>query len=374
MSNATKRGVGSTGWDDAELLATASEFAGVGSDAGLDRVDRFRAAMARLVGKYCAREAGAAARGSRGLSVFLLYPAEVPDIVADACKRVTMLDRAREPLGGRIWFVNHVGSLARWCPGEFESDDDLFRFVTDDLGLGSVPAVIVDDEDEIELRFYPDGLSRPDKWDRLHPANAQIPLDEILRVVEGVYRKRLVTPATHPTDLKVWADARTGTPVEHAERVLASVVLIALQGRFSWCDVDIERPLPAGRIDIVIDEPVVGDVGTTVTHAILELKVLRSRSHTGRRVGAARTAQAIEDGVVQAAAYRTESKARAAALCCFDMRDDYAGSACFAPVEALASRVGIELRHWHLFRNAKAWRNQQLATGALDVERNEDAS
>jgi hypothetical protein len=55
-----------------------------------------------------------------------------------------MLDRAREPLVHRVWFVTHIVTVGFWLPAQFETDDDLFRYVVEDLDFGSVPAVLFD--------------------------------------------------------------------------------------------------------------------------------------------------------------------------------------------------------------------------------------
>jgi hypothetical protein len=73
------------------------------------------------------------------------------------------------------------------------------------------------------------------------------------------------------------------------------------------------------------------------------------------------TKAVVKEGVTQAASYRAERKAKASALCCFDMRKGFSGVDCFKGVNALARREKVRLCVWHLFHTSKEYRDA-LAT------------
>jgi hypothetical protein len=349
-------------WSDDALLETASEYSGVGSDVDLDDIDRFRASVSRLVARTLTNRRGADA----GISVFLLEPGGPPPDLRDRCARVPMLDRAREPLEHRLWFVTHVVTVGHWLPARFEQDDDLFRYVVEEVGLGGVPAVLFDARDPgPELRYYPRGLADADEVEPLTIAYTVITLDDIFRRIDLVYENQLVTPGAQPRGARLWADSSRFIAASNAEDVLSALLSVGLQTAFPTCKVRVEQPAPVGRLDIELEERTPERRGGVVKHAILELKILRGRNPNGTRVSGGRIDRWVSDGVTQAAAYREDKSAAAGALCCFDMRETYTDRQCFAHVVELAEELDIELNVWHLFASAAAYRSHLRASGKL---------
>ena len=89
---------------------------------------------------------------------------------------------------------------------------------------------------------------------------------------------------------------------------------------------------------------------------MLELKVLKSLRSTGATVSAAENSDAIDKGVRQAAMYRDNRHAVAAALCCFDMRREITNDACFDSFRGLSDELKVSLRLWYLFSSSEAFR------------------
>jgi hypothetical protein len=131
---------------------------------------------------------------------------------------------------------------------------------------------------------------------------------------------------------------------------------VGLVNAFPSCTVRHEQPTPLGRVDLEIEEINPLDPGITVRHAVLELKVLRSFSNTGTPVATGRIQEWVDSGVRQAAAYRADKGARAAALCCFDMRREDSGDSCFDDVRYLANQLTVALRRWYLFASSSLCR------------------
>lgn len=355
-------------FSDSELLETAGEYAGVGSDAALPEIDRFRAGVSRLVAKTRASHTASATPATR-LGVLLLHPegppGELPSELSKECHRVPMLDQGREPLHGRVWFVTHVVVAGTWVPAEFTSDDELFTFVTETLKLGTVPAVVYDVGDpDPELRFYPGGLEEPESYEPLRIAYTDITVSAVFDRIDAVYRQLLVTPGAQPRGARLWEDARRGHVAGRAEELLGSLLAAALQAAFPTCRVRVEQPQPTGRLDLEIEEHLLGQPGVVRRHVVLELKVLRGLGSRGGIVNARAVRTWIADGVGQAAAYRDDRSALAGALCCFDMRLG-GPTACFAHVVDTAAEVDVHLRSWYLFNSAGAYRRYLMETGAL---------
>lgn len=356
-------------WSDAALLETASEFPAIGSDADLAPLDRFRFGISYLVGKSLARQAavvGADDEETPRLAIFLLHPPGPPESLAARCARVPMLDQGRATLVGRVWFVTQVVAHGTWFAPPFTDEDELFRCVTDDLALGDVPAAVYDARDaEPELRIYPDGLTNLDVYERLYIAFTEVSIADILERIEAIHATQLVTPGAQHRATRLWSNASLGQAASNAEDVLGGLLAAGLQGAYLSCKVRVEQPQPTGRLDIAIEEPVLGQVGTNRVHAILELKILRGLNQRGNPVTARTVRTWVEAGVEQAAAYRHDRNAMAAALCCFDMRPEFTGTQCFAHVATLAARVDVSLAVWHLFSSSAAYRKHLSVTGAL---------
>jgi hypothetical protein len=275
-----------------------------------------------------------------------------------------MLDQGVTQLVGRVWFVPHVVAQGTWVAPSFDTDDELFRYVTDEVALGATPTAVYDARQETpELRIYPNGLDDLDTYERLHIAFSQVSLQDILDRISGIYATQLITPSAQHRGTRLWSKASAGEVASNAEDVLGGLLAAGLQGAYLSCKVRVEQTGPSGRLDIAIEEPVLGLAGTNRLHAILELKILRRLNQHGNPVSAATVKRWITAGVRQAISYRRDRNALAAALCCFDMRPQVTGTQCFAHVTALAAADDVELAVWHLFSSAAAARRNAAFSG-----------
>lgn len=302
------------------------------------------------------RKAAAPAGDPLRVAVFLLCP-EPPSLPSQGEPvRVPMLDNGLHPVVGRLWFVNAAVASGRFVELPEVDDDQLFRHVTETLGLGSYPAVVFDPRTPVlQVRFYNAGMADPDQYNALR-VSGQVSIDEILAVVDSVYRQCLVTPDAQPPNAKLWVSKPVRAPVKHAEALIQANVKAGLCAAFPGCSVRHEQVQVSGRLDIEVEESDPTDPTVIVRYALLELKVLRSFYSTGEEVSLQECLESVEEGVRQAIVYRRERKARAAALCCFDMRRTDSGDACFEAVASAAVGAGLRLRRWFLFASSRAFR------------------
>jgi hypothetical protein len=125
---------------------------------------------------------------------------------------------------------------------------------------------------------------------------------------------------------------------------------------FLGCEVRQEEDASVGRLDLLIEQPDRTTPGAIMTHAVVELKVLRSFTNTGSVVNPSVNNDAMKNGVEQAAAYRDKKNARLAILCCFDMRKVENIAACFNLIRSRATSLDVHLRVWYLFGSAARYR------------------
>ncbi len=339
------------GWSPEDLAATARAHAGPGSDDGVDAPTRFKAGVSKLLRRRLANPTMSADPPLP--STFVLQPN--PPEQASPSKREPMLDSGTKTLTGRYWFVGPAVVSGRCIEREYVDDDELFRFVTDDLGLGDRPAVIHDPRTSVSVaRYYPGGLSRLDDYQEVSLAGSIVTLDAVTAAVERTHAGSLVTPDANPRGPKLWLNQSRRWPSDNAEGIIQFAVKSGLLNAFPLCDVREEEPNIEGRLDLRIVEPDPLERNKVTSHAILELKVLRSFWSTGKPVPATFTAQHIKDGIEQASAYRHD--APHAALCCFDMRLANSGEECFDAVRDYANELAVALRRWFLYASARSYR------------------
>jgi hypothetical protein len=118
-----------------------------------------------------------------------------------------------------------------------------------------------------------------------------------------------------------------------------------------------------GRADLHIEEPDPLNRESVTFLAVLELKVLRSYSDSGRTAySGSNVEEWIEKGVKQAGAYRRERGHRVAVLCCFDMRREDTGEACLSGLRDLAEEQEVALRRWYLYASSELARDAFTTT------------
>ena len=340
------------GFADKDLLETVTENYGTGADSDLPSDLRFFLNVVQLVGK---RLKTVEDPSRSDPAVFFLLPngPQLRDHLR--LKSEPMLNNGVIPVAGRFWFVAQVVVKGEALSvDDWSSDASVFEFA-DKLGVGTAPAVFVDTRtNPPEARCYQSGLNKPNDVKVFPMGAAAINIETVLSAVDRAHDQFLKTPSIQSSSLTVWRKASKHWVRENAEKRIQDVLRIGLGSRFPAMVVRSEKPLASGRIDLEVQEPL--GQGTVVRHAVLELKVLRRFRSTGRTVPNSKNTKAIEDGVLQVSSYRKESDAKAAALCCFDLREKYTDQECFVPVKRSAGARRVRLKAWHLFGSAKEFR------------------
>jgi hypothetical protein len=342
-------------WTDEELEATAAQFRPVGIDSDMPEPVRFKGSVTKLV----------QLRHLQGsledeLSVFIL--ARSGEASLANFTRKPMLNNGLSVLGGRIWIVNATAGVGWYREHLATSDELLFNLITDDLLLGSLPAIIYDPRCA-SLRFYPNGLVDEAKYE-MASTSSPVTLDTIFAHIDAIHEHEMVTPEAQGVVGKLWEDNQRWWPIKLAEQMVQFYLKVGLNRAFPRCNVRQERPQNTGRVDLLVEEVVGVNPTITICHVILELKVLRSFGSTGIAVPLHDTEDWVRKGVLQASAYRVESGANASALCCFDMRKEDTGEACFLHVATEAAALQVRLKRWYLYATSEVYR---AALGAQNL-------
>ena len=237
-------------------------------------------------------------------------------------------------------------------------------------GLGRYQALLFDPTiEQPQFRYYPNGLADADTCDVRHVENRSVTLSAIFDDIDRVHDRFLRTGAASSRSVKLWQNKAKHRPKREIEDLVQFHLRLGLTIAFPLCIVREELNSPAGRCDLKIEdrepEPSTGGI---VPHAILELKIVKSYGSKGNSYSALQNSRWIASGVTQAESYRIEWSARAAALCCFDMRVKPEGDAMFTDsTREDARQRGVELRAWSLYPTPERERAASRAqAGARD--------
>ena len=349
-------------WAGGDFKGTVSQYGGIGTDTDVPDETRFVAGIVSLIVQ---RKAELEARDElmeSDIAIFLLKPVP-PDSVQNA-QRVPMVNNGLTPLGGRLWFAPAVVGSARYVQlPPNTNDDERLCYVTDQLELGSCPAIIFDPRPTSpQLRWYPEGLGNLENYELKHMEGDVNP-QEVFETIDVIYSDCFVTPDALPQAGNMWEKASEFRPIKNAEALVQAFLKVGLKSRFPYCIIRHEQTQATGRTDLEIEQLDPLDHSVVTRHAIIELKVLRSYWSTGSRVSDGEAGKWIREGMVQAAAYRKEKVVRWSAVCCFDMRSHDIGDAeCFDPVRECACKLSVVLRRWFLFANADDYRQAIVGT------------
>ncbi len=337
------------GWAPDQLVSTIRKFSGTGSDYDIDDAVRFVRGVTAVVRR---REAVDATNNDpKDLAVFLLAPdsPDVPDLM-----REPMLDAGQSTIAGKVWFVNAPVVSGKAKQLVVRTADEVFKVITEDLGLGKVPATIVDPRGKrTVVRFYPKGLIDPDNCASVRLHCSDVDLHQIYEIIERVYQQCLKTPDAQAKANKLWDNPDRFRPKRIAEHQVQAYLKPAFAAAFPSCRVYDEFAGTMGRADLHLEEQNPSTPGNVTFLAVLELKVLRSYSDGGSEYSNTHVTEWVKKGVLQAGAYRKERGHRIAALCCFDMREQDTGDQCFDDVSELAADLNVALRRWFLFASSE---------------------
>jgi hypothetical protein len=354
-------------WQVSALQETLKTSFGAGSDADLPDEIRFLNGVADLGRRYF----DDCEESDRGLSMFILHPGR-PTRLERPTEYVPMLRNGRQSLSQRIWLTTHrVNESFSVEMEDGESDGDIWNYVKDELGCGDLPTVVVDSRDgKVAAHFYPKGLNAPGLEEESDLTRATIDRSALFEAIESIYQDDLVTPDAQGEASNAWASASNGYPSDKAEKFVQRVLKIGLTRAFPGFTVRPEQPQVEGRTDLEIEQQFADDPTSVTRHFILEVKVLRDVSSTGRTLYTQADVEAdIRKGLGQAFAYRNGKPARDAVVCSFDMRKAYAGAAVYDFIRETAVEKAIALWVWHLFNSSESLRKRMMANEPISGER-----
>jgi hypothetical protein len=324
-----------------------------GDVADLDSVTQFQVYVARLINR---REQNEEAEFDLAAAFVLVSPEEYEQAkIGRSVERLIHTGGRR--LTGRLHFV--MASATSSIVEEYGTDDNALFSRLEAVSMSQHPTLLyVPQHPSSSLTFYPKGTADDDGLKIIPLKKTQVTADAISEAITDIYKQELVTPdAVGPS--KLWKNAAKGYPFSDAELRVQQLLRTGLITKFTPCSVRQEQTGKIGRTDLEIVDDRSGPPGQVEHHALLELKVLRSRGETGSSTAySLKLNQAhIEEGLNQAHTYGVDKHSKIKMLCCFDMRDSNdADEVTFAHIKDKASSLSVLTKRWFLYRDSAAYR------------------
>jgi hypothetical protein len=291
------------------------------------------------------------------LAVFFVSD-RVRDLAAslDATKE-PIIDNGSRTLTGLLWLTSpgfksgHYLSLNSTAPaGVFEE--------VKAKGFGNRSAFVFDPTaTEPEIRYYPDGVDNDTRVQRFLVSKSTFTLATFDAVMTLLYKQSMITPAATLAEFNPWKDASKYIPRPGAEALYQAMAKIALSVAFGpTCRVAFEVTGTEGRCDLLISSRKANN--TWISHAALELKVLRSFTSSKAAVNEKTRKDAVAKGLRQVIAYKNENNAKDGLLCCYDMRtpNHCDGTEYLKAISTKAKTAKVELRSFRIFGSAEDYR------------------
>lgn len=349
--------LGAWGGDRAAL--EGAPVSGRGHDADAPDAVRFGRSVLSLIRR---RERNANATFERE-AVFVLVPRAGFETLPDGCRRAPLLHNGHNEITGQIHFVNPASNgHSLDCSGDAAA---MFAMVTSS-GYGAHPTLVYSPKKGTStMSWFPKGVDDAANVELWEVAETDPTAEQITQVINAVHKGELITPDQTQPAFRMWESAPQGRAKEDAEARVQHIVRMALLGAFRHCSVRPEQPGKDGRTDLEIVQDQDRSPEQVVHHAVLELKVLREYGSTGDKYSDAKIATHMNDGLEQAYSYGKLRSFRLSMLCCFDMRAANDGpDKVFAPLTVKATALGVQLRHWFLYRSSEH-RRECLVAAAL---------
>jgi hypothetical protein len=300
------------------------------------------------------------------LAVFMISDRVRELAVTLDATREPILDNGSRSIAGKLWvaaptLVNgYFATFAATDPGGVFEEVKL-------KGIGDRPALVFDPSaTDPEIRYYPFGLNEDGRVQRFSIANEIFTVAALDKVLRQFHEDNIITPDAALSDFNPWSDGRKYIPRERTEAFLQGMLKMILSIAFGKCRIDFEVRGTEGRCDLLITSRSTTVASGWISHAALELKVLRSFTSSGRRVSAPARTKAVSDGLLQVIAYRRERDAQEGMLCCFDMclPKHSNGATIFNGILPRAKRNKIELRHYRLYGTSADLRTDKYGNGS----------
>ncbi|MHC0466303.1 hypothetical protein [Kosakonia cowanii] len=237
------------------------------------------------------------------------------------------------------------------------SDMDNLAEIIENLDLLNNPCIFFNNHNGDKIvELYPNGFVN-DYEDKINISASHITEETIFNVFEKAYQSSLKTPtALNNAGCDIWEDPAKYIPSDQVEKKIQRTLYTALSTNFNChlmplCEVSIED----GRLDfLIISKELKGRLNS---HAVVELKALRSLTQSGKEYTENVKKEWITKGMNQVISFSNKFIPQHSILSCYDMsKDTYTDDYWFSDTKDLADKNKVKQWRWRIFNSAEASR------------------
>lgn len=303
------------GVKDEELAAVAGLVPAL-PNVRAARADRFAQAVRTLVEKRAQR--GWPNETAADVAVFVLV--DYPRKVGEAHEGKPFADPMAQgtPLLGNMFFSGADATHGQFIPIPTEASAILEWLDDQELGGCPVVAVYRNAKEMVTRRF---GIEDSARSDEIRDQEPLATVHELVDALTHYHRSRVVTPTGCPEGVWEPRSAHRYIPGPRPEKSIQSDLELALNFWFRGVvRAQSEDPTNIGRIDVRLLKKEAS--GRLAYWIILELKIIKSFTNTGSKVGDSTNVEGIIKGVKQAGSYQANRIAEEGMLEIYDLRQD----------------------------------------------------
>ncbi|SDU29156.1 hypothetical protein SAMN05444156_3106 [Verrucomicrobium sp. GAS474] len=344
-------------WNNADSETANRQYSGSGYYASLPNEARFIHSVAKILAHRNAKDKASLCSAH---SLYILAP--VPEGKGIATKRQATFSQGGVNVAGNIWFGAEAMNSSNGIPiPEGADSDELFKYVSQTLASGDRPAIYFDGSaNNAVLRFYPKGVDDPDTCEDISFDGASINDTTLKDILDKIHERSLLTPTASLVSSRLWKDNKKCHPSDEAENVVQSIVEIGLAHALGNVRVRREETSEFGRYDLALIEQDPLNPAQITSHAILELKIVKDFTSSGKKVAEISNRRAVVKGLKQAFAYRNVHGSRISILCCYEMRPKHTLGK--KPACNVAKKLEVHFWAWPLFSTTEAARDALVAS------------
>lgn len=271
-------------------------------------------------------------------------------------KKTYSISSGRMNFAGKIFITTFQTQRGYYFEGDFSDIDEIIESLTE-LNLFNNPCIFFNNFESGKIvEFYPNGFNN-DYEDKIEIVTSQITEEIIFKVFDKAYQSSLITPtALNNAGCHIWQDASKYIPSDQVEKKIQRTLYTALATNLHCELMPLnEVSIEDGRLDFLILSK--ESQGKLNSHAVVELKALRSMTQGGNEYAESVKKDWVTKGMHQVISFSQKFTPSHSILSCYDMsKKEYNDDYWFSDTKELAELNKVKQWRWRIYNTAEARR------------------
>ncbi len=281
---------------------------------------------------------------------------DIPEENPHQLKRTLFISSGKISYEHKIFITTPQVQRGIYFCNDFSDTDNIVE-VIDSLGLLSNPCIFFNNHNGSKIvELYPNGFEN-DYEDKINIGISHITEEVIYNVFEKAYLSSLKTPtALNNAGCDIWDNPTKYIPSDQVEKKIQRTLYTALSTNINCHLMPLsEVSIEDGRLDFLLISK--ESQGVLNSHAVVELKALRSVTQGGMEYSENAKKEWITKGMNQVISFSSKFTPQHSILSCYDMsKDTYTDDYWFSDTKDLAEKNKVKQWRWRIFNSAEASR------------------